>query len=131
MLKVRKNSKNNLYVTVTERTTISSANYLLSLFSNDNIDERVVRLPANSSTNTARWDIFSLEEVEAANEDLENGKVNLLAGSTYDYVIYETSGSTGTTITGLNVVEKGLLQVEGFKATGSTYNDSNKTITFQ
>jgi len=130
MLKITKNSINELYVTVTENTTLDPAYYLMSLYSKDNVDTRVVRFSGDSSTNTQRWNIFSLEETTAANEDLEDAKINLIAGGQYDYVIYETSAPTGTSITNAGVVEKGLLKVENPANSGSTYSDSNNIITF-
>lgn len=130
MLKITKNSINNLYVTVTENTTLDPAYYLMSLYSNDNTDARVVRFSGDSSTNTQRWNIFTLEEISAANEDLESAKINLIAGGSYDYVIYETSAATGTSIVNAGVVEKGLLKVEGAATSGSTFTDSNNVVTF-
>jgi hypothetical protein len=90
MLKIQKNSSNNLVVTVTEKTTIDPAYYLLALRSNDNMNTTVVRLSGNTSPNIERYDKFVLDEVSLANQDLENAKINLEAGSTYDYSIYQT-----------------------------------------
>jgi hypothetical protein len=127
MLKINKNALNALYVTVTENTTISDAKYLMQLFSNDNHTDKVVRFTGDTSNNPARWNIFYLRE--DSSEDLENAVISLDAG-TYDYSIYETSGTTGTTITGLTRVESGLLEVDGTGTTRTTFNDENGIITF-
>ena len=132
MLEVQKSQLNNLYVTVTEKTTISGATYLMNVFSNDNHSNKVMRFTGDTSTNTERINIFQLVEVPTADEDLEIGHINLLSASTYEYTIYETSVPTGTTITGLNVVETGLLKVSGdTSVVESTYTDSNNIITFE
>ena len=132
MLEIQKNQLNNLYVTVTEKTTISGATYLMQLFSNDNHTNKVVRFTGDTSTNTERINIFQLVEVEAADEDLEIGHANLMSASTYDYAIFETSVTTGTSIVGLTVVETGLLKVSGnTSVVQSTYEGSNDIVTFE
>lgn len=130
MINIIKNTINNIFVTVTEKTTVSPANYLMSLYSNDNHSTKVIRFSGDSSTNPVRWNQFIIEEVPLASENLEEAKVNLIQGGTYDYVIYETTGTTGTSIVNLTSVESGLLRVSG--ATSSTiYNNSNQIITFK
>jgi hypothetical protein len=132
MLEINKNTVNNLFVTVSEETTISGATYLMQLFSNDNHTNKVVRFTGDTSTNKERINIFQLTETTSANEDLDNAWINLMSASTYDYTIFETSIPTGTTITGLNVVETGLLKVSGnTSVVQSTFTDSNDTITFK
>jgi hypothetical protein len=130
MLKITKNSINTLTVTVTEKTTLDPVYYLMSLYSNDNRDTKILRFSGDSSTNTERWNIFSVEEVVVADEDLENAKVNLLAGSTYDYTIYQTSSMSGTSIQGAGIVERGLLKVSDPSSSSSTYNTGNTIVTF-
>lgn len=133
MLIINKNTVNDLYVTVTDRTTLSSPNYLMSLYNNDNRSKKVVRFTANTSTNIERVDIFELTETTSANEDLENGWINLNSGSTYDYTIYETSATTGTSISNLSAVETGLLKVSGSTVVGNvskTFENSNDIVTF-
>lgn len=131
MLKITKNSVNQIYVTVTEKTTLDPAYYLMSLYSNDNRDTKVLRFSGDSSTNTQRWNIFTLEETVLANENLENAKINLLAGATYDYTIYQTSSLSGTSIQGAGIVERGLVKVSDPSTSSSTYNNSNNIITFE
>lgn len=130
MLKITKNSVNQIYVTVTEKTTLDPAYYLMSLYSNDNRDTKVLRFSGDSSTNTQRWNIFTLEETTLINEDLELAKINLLAGATYDYTIYQTSSLSGTSIQGAGIVERGLLKVSDPSTSSSTYNTGNTIVTF-
>ena len=132
MLEIQKGIVNNLYVTVTEKTTISGATYLMNLYSNDNHTNKVVRFTGDTSTNPERINVFELTEVPLIDEDVEIGWINLMSASTYDYTIYETSVATGTTITGLNVVETGLLKVSGNTSVVQTiFTDKNDIITFE
>lgn len=131
MLKIQKNQSNNLVVTVTEKTTISPAYYLLGLRSNDNMSTTVVRLTGNTSPNIERYDKFVLDEVSLINQNLENARINLEAGSTYDYSIYQTSAISGTSVTGLTIVERGLLKVSNPITTATTFNSPRTIITFE
>lgn len=130
MLKITKNQANNLIVTVTEKTTITPAYYLLSLYSNDNMSTKVVRLTGNTSPNIVRYDKFVLSEVPLNQENLETAKINLNPG-TYDYIFYATTGSTGTTITNAEVTETGLLKVLGSSSAQTIYTSSKNIITFE
>ena len=131
MIYINKTSYNNVYVTLTEKTTITNPNYLLKLVSNDNLQEKVVRMEANQSNNTMRYDLFTL--IENPLDDLEFGQVNLVAGMTYDYSFYQTSSVSGNTITSQDkIVETGVLKV---RSTGSTinsvYTNTNTIKTFK
>ena len=131
MLNVQKGQSNNLYVTVTEKTTLDPAYYLLALRSKDDMSTKVVRLTGNTSPNTERYDKFVLTETTVVLEDLENAKINLLAGGQYDYTFYQTSSLTGTSIQGAGIVERGLLKVSDPTSTSSTITSSRQIITFE
>jgi hypothetical protein len=124
MIRLQKNQVNQIFVTLTELSTISSPYYICSLLSNNTRETKNFRFSTNLSPNKYRWDIFNIELVSAANlEDLEDAKVFLQSG-TYDYVIYETSATTGTSIALQNKVETGLLIVEQ-ELTANTVYTSN------
>jgi len=131
MLKIEKNQLNNLIVTVAEKTTISPAYYLLALRSKDNMSTTVVRLTGNTSPNIERYDKFVLDEVSLANQNLENAKINLQAGSMYDYTFYQTSATSGTSIQNAGIVERGLLKVSNPTSISSTITSSNQIKTFE
>ena len=131
MLKINKNQLNFLTVTVSERTTLDPAYYLLSLYSKDNHDTKVLRMTGDTSMNPNRWNIFKILEVPKEDEDLEIGWVNLNPGFQYDYTIYQTSNPTGTSINGAGIVERGLLKVNGTGSTQATFTESNNIVTFE
>lgn len=130
MLKIQKNTINNLTVTVSERTTLDPAYYLLGLFSKDNHDTKIIRLTGDTSTNPNRYNVFQLKEVPAVDEDLEIGWVNLQPGFSYDYTIYQTSSTSGTSINGAGPIERGLLKVNGTGSTSATFTETNNIVTF-
>lgn len=136
MIYVRKNRWNELNMTLKEKTTFPVPYYLMKLISNDNLQEKVVRISngttlIDSSLNLDRYNQFEIEEVNEVDEDLGNGRINLQAGMTYDYQVWETILSTGTTIGSWDsIVETGTLKVEGDTSTITTYNDENTIITY-
>jgi hypothetical protein len=103
----------------------------MSLYSNDDHTTKVVRFSGDTSTNPNRWNIFQLKEVAEVDEDLEIGWINLMQASTYDYIIYQTSNMTGTSISGAGPVERGLLKVNSTGSTSSTFTNYNSIITFE
>ena len=123
-------------MTLKEKTTFPTPYYLMKLTSDDNLQQKVVRISngttlIDSSLNLDRYNQFEIEEVDEADEDLGNGKINLQAGMTYDYQVYETILSTGTTIGSWDsVVESGTLKVKSTTPSTQTYNNSNTIITY-
>ena len=128
MIKITKNQTNNVVLTLNEKTTISNANYLLELFSNQNHDSKVVRLSGDTSTNLDRYNQFPI--VETSTDDLDNGQISLLEG-TYDYFAYETTGST-LSLSGASIIESGKLIVISTGSTvTTTFDDNNDEYTFE
>jgi hypothetical protein len=132
MINIIKDRYNHVYVTVTELTTISPPYYLMTLQSNDTEEIKILRLGTNESPNLERYDFFIIEETP--NEDLDNGKITLIPGGTYDYTIYQTHMDVGNTPNLLavhNICERGLLSVSGGLNTNSTYNNINPITVFE
>jgi len=127
MIKIIKNQSNNVVLTLNEKTTISDANYLLELFSNQNHDSKVVRLTGDTSANIIRYNEFPV--VENASEDLDNGIIELEAG-TYDYFVWQSSASTLSLSAATSIVESGKCVVIGTGTTSTTFTDSNNEFTF-
>jgi hypothetical protein len=98
----------------------------MNIHSKNTLQDKVVRFTGDTSLNTARFNKLIL--IEDSVEDLNNGKISLTVGN-YDYQVYETSATTGTTLTNLNVVEIGQMTVSGSSNTTVTKFTNNKTIT--
>lgn len=126
-LRIYKNNTNDLFMTLRELTTIEFPQYIMELKSKNSNTSKTFRLGIDISLNPTRWNVFSVTETEA--EDLENAQIELQRGQ-YDYIVYETTGSTGNTIEGLKWVEKGLLTViDEEEESVSAITNSDFTIT--
>ena len=127
MIKIIQNQSNTTIFTLTEKTSIINANYLLKVFSNQNHDYKIMRLSGDTSANLARYNQFDI--VESNSENLNAGIISLIPG-TYDYFVYETSGAT-LSLTGATIVESGKMKVSGTGTTSSTFINNNNEITFE
>lgn len=119
MIRITKNTTNDVVFTLNEKTTLSGAKYLLAVYNNQSFETKVVRLTGDTSNNIIRYNSFPI--TEASTDDLDNGQVNLIAG-TYDYSAYQTIGSDlSLTAATTTIVERGKLIVTGeSNATGGT-----------
>lgn len=131
MITLQKDTANIIYPTVTEKNTLGTPRYIMELLNNDTLVTKAFRLGTNISMNTARMDKFIITEVPLISENLELGLVNLEVAS-YDYKIYTSESTGGTSTIGLSVVESGLLQVTTTATTQTTiFNDKPNIIDFK
>ena len=93
MIKLEKNTTNDVVVTLTEKTTISNPTYLFS-FKNDITNEYKNFIAADTSTATDRYNEFSIVEVGNGAEDLLNGEISLTEYGFYTYTIYAQTSPT-------------------------------------
>lgn len=126
MLKIQKDQANNITVTLSENTTIAPVYYYLETISKANNVSKAVYLGADSSTNTERYNRFTI--TEASTDDLDNGQINLASGR-YDYKAWECSAQDFTTK--VSVVESGLIVVDGTEATVSTFTNEPTEYTYE
>jgi hypothetical protein len=109
--------------TLTEKTTfpLSATTYILELYSNQLHSDTLLFLTGETSPNIARWNYFP---IDLTPYDLVPG--------TYDYKVYQTTGST-LSVTGLttnDVVETGLATITTSGSTTPTvYNAPTNTQT--
>jgi hypothetical protein len=85
---------NTVYVTLTEKATLGTPVYVF-VFQNDNTRERFMCTTSNVSTNTARYDQFTI--TVQASPTWTSGQVVLSKYGFYSYFVYEVS-----TVVGLN-----------------------------
>jgi hypothetical protein len=123
MVTIYNYQNSDLIFTLNENTTIPNANYILNLFSNQNHDNNLFWLTGDTSPNINRWNEYQWTSA------ISNG---LIAG-TYDYFVYQTSGST-LSLSGMtteDIVESGLATVIGTNPTQTTYNNPVQEYTFE
>jgi hypothetical protein len=102
MIKIEKNSTNNVVLTLSEKTTLTDAYYLFEFTSDETKDTRYI-IPTDISPNKIRYNEFEI---------IEPNDVSLTVG-TWKYRIYEQVSSTNTDTNGLNEVECGRVDVIG------------------
>lgn len=119
MIYLEKEELNSVVFTLNEKTTLTNANYFLSLYSEGNNTDTILRLSGDTSNNKNRYNQFSLDI--SLEEELGVGE--------YDYRVYETTGTTYTE--GLSIVESGKVKIEGVEETSTTYNNNNNEYTFE
>lgn len=120
MLKLQRNATTTFVVTVTELTTISNPEYLFE-FIEEQTDESLFCILANTSTETERFDEFSITD---------GSDVNFSIDGFYTYKIYEqTNGSGNLDPTGLTMVETGRAHVYVTDADPNEYTNDNETST--
>lgn len=130
MIYITKNKLNYPIVTVSEKTTIPTPYYLMRLTSKDTLEDKILRLGPDESLNPVRYNMFEI--TESVVDDLDNGIINLNAGATYDYTIHQTPYATGNTENLLGeIVERGLLTVEGGEVNNTVINNNDTIKVFE
>lgn len=133
MVNLERNKVNRVFMTLDEKTiyTGGTSSYIMRFTSNEDINiVKDMKLNNDLSLNDSRYNLYEI--TEDVNEDLNNQIISL-PNSSYDYRVYN---STGSTIDDSSVIiESGLVLVD-FKndifISGSTYQNNNNTddITF-
>ena len=132
MINVERNKLNKVYLTLDEKIVFTGGTLTMRFTSNEN--QNVVKdmpLSNDLTLNSNRYNLF--EVTENTSEDLNNMIISL-PGSSYDYRIYNNTGSTIDSSS--VVIETGLVLVD-FKndiyTSGDTYRNNNNSddITFK
>lgn len=110
MIVIDKNTINTIILELTASTTISLPYYLFK-FTNDMTSGTKIFLSDDVSNFICRYNRFEIEEVNLVDEDLYNGKVNLVPSGFWTYNIYE-SATQSLSPTG-SVIQTGKVLVVG------------------
>jgi hypothetical protein len=94
-----KSTATNIYLTLTERTTISSANYLFIAKHRGTNAQVAFVMPANTSLYPDRYDKFSISQF--ANSDL----------GFWDYIVYQQASSSNVDPAAATEIERGYMQL--------------------
>ena len=112
MIKINRNTVNNRFLTLSEKTTISDPTYLFSFVNSTTKIAKNFICPIISTSE--RGQEFNIEEVSAGTEDLLDGKVKLVTNGTYDYYIYAQSSTTNLVVADADeLVEQGRMVIDG------------------
>ena len=120
MIRLTKGQTQNIILTLTEKQTLTSPNYLF-VFENrsTNTDIKFVRLNnADISAYKERYNEFSI---------VVNSFFNTALNGQYTYSVYEQASPSNTNPTGLNLLETGIMELEG---TTISFTEYETTSTF-
>lgn len=118
MILIKKNTENICLLTLSERTTIENAFYLVELKNDVANTFKYFILKVNSSS--LRGELCSITENQT--ENVLNSVISLVAGF-YQYKVYEQASATNLNPNGLNLVENGKLKVESELVVKPTYKE--------
>ena len=120
MIRLIKGQTQNIILTLTEKQLLTSPNYLF-IFENrsTNTDIKFVRLNnTDISAYKERYNEFTI---------VVNSFFNTALNGQYTYTIYEQTSTTNTNPTGLNLLESGIMELEG---TTISFTEYETTSTF-
>ena len=120
MIRLTKGQTQNIILTLTEKQLLTSPNYLF-IFENrsTNTDIKFVKLNnMDISAYKERYNEFTI---------VVNTYFNTALNGQYTYTIYEQTSTTNTNPTGLNLLESGIMELEG---TTISFTEYETTSTF-
>jgi hypothetical protein len=120
VIRLTKGQTQNIILTLTEKQLLTSPNYLF-IFENrsTNTDIKFVRLNnTDISAYKDRYNEFTI---------VVNSFFNTALNGQYTYTIYEQTSTTNTNPTGLNLLETGIMELEG---TTISFTEYETTSTF-
>jgi hypothetical protein len=120
VIRLIKGQTQNIILTLTEKQLLTSPNYLF-IFENrsTNTDIKFVRLNnTDISAYKERYNEFTI---------VVNSLFNTALNGQYTYTIYEQTSTTNTNPTGLNLLETGIMELEG---TTISFTEYETTSTF-
>lgn len=124
MILLEKGQSNTVYLTLTERVTLTSPTYLFRFTNSTTLDEKAF-IVADTSTYDYRHNKFTI--IESSSEDLLNGTVSLTEG-TWEYEVYEQSSTTNLDYSAsTTLLERGKVVVAGTPQAYKEYLDADDT----
>lgn len=124
---ITKGTNSTLVFTLTEKSTLTNPYYLFSL-KNQTEMVRYNFISADLSAYPERFNKFLVTETTGT-QNLTSGVITLGEKGFYEYEIYEQSSSSNLNIiNATNLVEIGLIKVEGSEDTYTAYDNQDKDI---
>ncbi len=124
MIQITKNATNNIALTLTEKCTLTSPDYLF-VFQSDETRDSYEFIAADTSTYTDRYNLFAIIETNSTPDPLA-GEVELPLVGFYTYTIYEQNSSTNLNpANATGIVEVGKVQVIDTPSSDSEYSNTN------
>jgi hypothetical protein len=119
VIKLTTNTTQNVYLTLTEKVTLTNPKFLFEFINNES-QSKYYCISSNLSTHKGRFDVFSIQVMTSPNNLI--GQISLSVGE-YDYNVYEQTSTTNLNPSGLNKLENGKCIV--FNSSPSTTTEYN------
>ena len=120
MIRLTKGQTQNIILTLTEKHTLTSPNYLF-VFETRSTNTEVKFVKLNAADISAYKDRFNEFSI------VVNSYFNTALNGRYSYSVYEQTSTTNTNPTGLNLLESGIMELSG---TTISYTKYETTSTF-
>jgi hypothetical protein len=120
VIRLTKGQTQNIILTLTEKQTLTSPNYLF-IFENRSTNTEIKFVRLNNTDISAykeRYNEFTI---------VVNSFFNTALNGQYSYSIYEQTSTTNTNPTGLNLLESGIMELSG---TTISFTEYETTSTF-
>jgi hypothetical protein len=120
VIRLIKGQTQNIILTLTEKQLLTSPNYLF-VFENRSTNTEIKFVRLNNTDISAykeRYNEFTI---------VVNSFFNTALNGQYTYTIYEQTSTTNTNPTGLNLLESGIMELEG---TTISFTEYETTSTF-
>lgn len=120
MIRLTKGQTQNIILTLTEKQTLTSPNYLF-IFENRSTNTEIKFVKLNATDTSAYKDRFNQFSI------VVNTYFNTALNGQYTYTIYEQASTSNLNPTGLNLLESGIMELSG---TTISYTKYETTSTF-
>jgi len=117
VIRLIKGQTQNIILTLTEKQLLTSPNYLF-IFENRSTNTEIKFVRLNNTDISAykeRYNEFTI---------VVNSFFNTALNGQYTYTIYEQTSTTNTNPTGLNLLESGIMELEGTTISFTEYETS-------
>jgi hypothetical protein len=120
VIRLTKGQTQNIILTLTEKQTLTSPNYLF-IFENRSTNTEIKFVKLNATDTSAYKDRFNQFSI------VVNTYFNTALNGQYTYTIYEQASTSNLNPTGLNLLESGIMELSG---TTISYTKYETTSTF-
>src|SRR3989304_9771355 len=100
MIFLNKSATTNVILTLSELTTLTGSTYYLFNFISDDNQSSMFFTAPDISSNTERYNEFSITEGPAVTQNLTAGTIHLETPGYYQYKIYQMTGQTNIDLSG-------------------------------
>jgi hypothetical protein len=120
VIRLTKGQTQNIILTLTEKQLLTNPNYLF-VFENRSTNTEIKFVKLNNTDTSAYKDRFNQFSI------VVNSYFNTALNGQYTYTIYEQASTSNLNPTGLNLLESGIMELEG---TTISFTEYETTSTF-